>query len=129
MHGGAEWDDVPGPNANDDSALPPSAIRSLVLWRCTNAVDCVTAMLWSSPVLPRHSSPCWLAHPWQIQPARFAHICQCLQLGAAYCFDEAAYGVFLPLAQQVGLPLGEADFSDPGPTGLHFVRVQILPLG
>ena len=65
---------------------------------------------------------------WQIQPARFAHIWQCLQLGAAYCFDEAAYRVFLPLAQQAGLPLGEEDFSDPGPTGLHFVRVQINPL-
>ena len=63
-------------------------------------------------------------HPWQIQPARFAHICQCLQLGAAYCFDESAYRAFLPLAQQAGLPLGEENFSDPGPTGVHLVRVQ-----
>lgn len=68
-------------------------------------------------------------YAWQIQPARFAPIWQCLQLGAAYCFDEAAYRVFMPLAQQAGLPLGEQDFSDPGPTGAHFVRVQINPLG
>lgn len=68
------------------------------------------------------------ARSWQIQPARFAHIWQCLELGAAYYFDEAAYGIFLPLAQQAGLPLSGEDFSVPGPTGLHLVRVQIHPL-
>jgi hypothetical protein len=64
---------------------------------------------------------------WQITSAHFAHVWQCLQLGAAYCFDEAAYRLFLPLARQAGLPLAEQDFSDPGPTGVHLVRVQIHP--
>lgn len=45
-------------------------------------------------------------HSWQIQPAHFAHVWRCLELGAAYCFDEAAYRLFLPLARQAGLPLG-----------------------
>lgn len=64
-------------------------------------------------------------HSWQIQPAQFAHVCQCLGLGAAYCFDESAYRLFLPLARQLGLSLAEQDFSDPGPSGVHLVRVQI----
>ena len=62
---------------------------------------------------------------WQIQPARFAHVWQCMQLGGAYAFDETAYRAFLPHARRVGLELEEEDFSEPGPTGLHFVRVQI----
>src|SRR2546422_11610418 len=28
---------------------------------------------------------------WEIQPAHFAHVWQCLGVGAAYCFAEAAY--------------------------------------
>ena len=71
-----------------------------------------------------HAAP----HSWQIQPAHFTHLWQCLELDAAYCFDEAAYRLFLPLARQAGLPLAEEDFSDPGPTGVHLVRVQIHPL-
>jgi hypothetical protein len=63
---------------------------------------------------------------WQIQPARFGHVWQAMQLGGAYAFDETAYRAFLPHARQLGLELEEQDFSDPGPTGLHFVRVQIV---
>ena len=68
------------------------------------------------------------ARRWKIQPARFAHIWQCMQLGGAYAFDETAYRAFLPLARRAGLELQDEDFSDPGPTGLHFVRVQIAPI-
>lgn len=67
------------------------------------------------------------ARRWEIQPARFGHVWQGMQLGGAYAFDETAYRAFLPHARRVGLELDEQDFSDPGPTGLHFVRVQIIP--
>lgn len=43
--------------------------------------------------------------------------------------DEQAYGVFLPLGQAAGLTLKEEDFSDPGPLGMHFVRIQNIPIG
>jgi len=46
--------------------------------------------------------------------------------GGAYAFDELAYGRFLTPAQQEGLPIGPEDFSEPGPIGLHFVRVEFL---
>jgi len=47
-----------------------------------------------------------------------------LRLGAAYCFDEQSYDRFLEPARQAGIPLTDEDFSDPGPLGMHFVRVQ-----
>jgi hypothetical protein len=52
--------------------------------------------------------------------------CRPSRLGGAYAFDEQAYGRFLPEAQQAGLPLVEEDFSDPGPTGIHLVRIGFL---
>jgi hypothetical protein len=61
-----------------------------------------------------------------IEPARGSQILQVLTLGGAYAFDQEAYGRFLPEAQQAGLPLVEEDFSDPGPTGIHLVRVGFL---
>jgi hypothetical protein len=64
------------------------------------------------------------ARQCKIQVTGFEHIYTCLRLGAAYCFDEEAYGRFLQPAQRRGMPLKEEDFSDPGPHGLHFVRVQ-----
>lgn len=68
------------------------------------------------------------ARQWQIQPARFGHIWRCMQRGGAYAFDETAYRAFLPHARRAGLGLEDEDFSEPGPTGLHFVRVQIAPI-
>ena len=61
-----------------------------------------------------------------IEPARCSQILQAIELGGAYAFDEQAYGRFLPEAQQVGLPLVEEDFSDPGPTGIHLVRIGFV---
>lgn len=59
-----------------------------------------------------------------IQPAPFSDIREGMQRGGAYCFDEEAYGRFLGPAQRCGIPVTEQDFSDPGPLGMHFVRVQ-----
>ena len=59
-----------------------------------------------------------------IQLAPFSDIWAGMRRGGAYCFDEEAYGRFLEPARAVGLMLTEEDFSDPGPLGMHFVRVQ-----
>ena len=64
------------------------------------------------------------ARTCKIQVSGFEHIFECMQRGGAYCFDEEAYGRFLEPAQRRGIPLTEEDFSDPGPNGLHLVRVQ-----
>ena len=61
-----------------------------------------------------------------IQAARFSEILAGMQRGGAYCFDEQAYGRFLEPGRQIGMPLTDEDFSDPGPLGMHFVRVQWL---
>jgi hypothetical protein len=67
------------------------------------------------------------ASQYTIQATTFEHIRQCMQFfGAAYCFDEEAYGRFLGPAQRCGIPVTEQDFSDPGPLGMHFVRVQLF---
>lgn len=66
---------------------------------------------------------------YEIQPVRFSAILDGYLRGGAYCFDETAYGRFLKPGRQAGMALAEEDFSDPGPTGLHFVRIvrQDLP--
>ncbi|NJN06075.1 MAG: hypothetical protein HC814_06520 [Rhodobacteraceae bacterium] len=61
-----------------------------------------------------------------IQPARFRQILSALQLGAAYCFDEQAYGRFKQPGQEAGLELSGEDFSVRGPWGMHFVRVHLF---
>jgi hypothetical protein len=61
-----------------------------------------------------------------IEKAMASQILQVLELGGAYAFDEEAYGRFLEPAHSAGLPLGKEDFSDPGPTGIHLVRVGYL---
>jgi len=67
--------------------------------------------------------------PWRIRTTTYNEILWGLRQGAAYAFDQKAYEVVLPLAQQDGLPLEEQDLSDPGPTGVHLLRVQFVPLG
>ena len=61
-----------------------------------------------------------------IQPAPFSDIWTGMRRGGAYCFDEEAYGRFLEPSRRVGMTLTDEDFSDPGPLGMHFVRVQLL---
>ena len=64
--------------------------------------------------------------PMSVRPTTFGEIMQGLKMGAAYAFDEGAYAILLPLAQRCGLPLGPEDFTDPGPHGVHLVRIQLL---
>ncbi len=80
----------------------------------------------------QNAAASWQSHPrtkciaiHDSSATTFEHIRQCMQFfGAAYCFDEEAYGRFLGPAQRCGIPVTEQDFSDPGPLGMHFVRVQ-----
>jgi len=60
----------------------------------------------------------------KIKKTRFGEIVRGIGLGAAYAFDEDAYNRFFPLAQEEGFDLGPEDFSQPSPTGMHFIRVQ-----
>ena len=62
-----------------------------------------------------------------VRPTTFAEIWQGLRLGGAYAFDERSYTVFRPLANRAGAALPAEDLSDSGPTGLHLLRVQLLP--
>ena len=59
-----------------------------------------------------------------VRKTTFGEIWQGLEMGGAYAFDQQAYEVFRPLAGRAGRALAEEDFSDAGPTGLHFVRVS-----
>ena len=62
-----------------------------------------------------------------IEKAFAAQILTAIDMGGVYTFDEQSYANFLPHAQQAGLPLGEEDFSEPGPPGsVHLVRVGYL---
>jgi hypothetical protein len=63
---------------------------------------------------------------YMIEKAAASQILQVIELGGAYAFDEEAYARFLAPAQSAGLPLGEEDFSDPGPSGIHLVRIGYL---
>ena len=60
---------------------------------------------------------------YQIRSTTFSEIHRGIQHGGAYCFNEDAYRRFLPPAQAAGLSIGAEDFSDPGPIGIHLVRV------
>jgi len=59
-----------------------------------------------------------------IRKTRFGEIMQGLSLGAAYAFDEEAYGRFLLLGQAAGLALAAADFSRHKE---RFFTVQVKP--
>ena len=63
-----------------------------------------------------------------IVKTRLRDIKRGLSLGGAYSFDEEAYNRFYPLASSIGIKIGPEDFSGQTPTGLHFVRVQKIPI-
>jgi len=67
------------------------------------------------------------ASAFTVKKTSFGEVMTGLKLGSAYSFDEEAYNRFFPLARQEGLGLGPEDFSEPGPTGVHLVRVQWQP--
>lgn len=74
-------------------------------------------------IIQRHHED---ADSFEIRQTTYSEIFPGIQLGGAYCFDEQAYGRFLRPAQAAGLPLVDEDFSDPGPTGIHLVRVGFI---
>ena len=59
-----------------------------------------------------------------VRKTRFGEIMRGLSLGAAYAFDEASYGRFLPMGRAAGLALADADFSGHKE---RFFTVQIKP--
>lgn len=69
--------------------------------------------------------------PITIQAADFASIADGIERGGAYSFDEQAFRRFLPLAQKVGFPIEDQDFTIPPPPGvapdtIHLVRIQFF---
>ena len=62
----------------------------------------------------------------RIKKTRLGEILNGLELGGAYAFDEESYNRFHPLAKKAGLPMMPQDFSGPSPTGIHFVRIQLM---
>lgn len=61
-----------------------------------------------------------------VKATTFSEILAGMRRGGAYCFDEEAYARFLAPGRRAGLPLEEEDFSDPGPLGVHLVRIGLL---
>lgn len=64
---------------------------------------------------------------YEIKKARYGNILQCLKLGAAYSFNEEAYGRFYRLAIQEGMKLvefGQDASQATGKTGLHLLQVK-----
>ena len=59
-----------------------------------------------------------------IKKTRFGEIRRGLELGAAYAFDEEAYGRFYPLGCQEGLSLEWGDFVSQLEKGNRFVTVK-----
>ncbi len=78
------------------------------------------------------SNPQTAAIGYAIKKAWSDDILTVLRMGAAYAFDEEAFHLFYPLAQQSGLNLPQANFRTPPPAELtqpaiHLVRVQWFP--
>ena len=62
-----------------------------------------------------------------IKKTKFGEIINGLELGGSYAFDKDAYVRFFSLAEKYGLnnlPEPNSFFSEPSPTGLHFIRIQ-----
>lgn len=62
---------------------------------------------------------------YSVRRTTASEILYCMWLfGADYALDALAYQRFLAPGQAAGLPIGPEDFSEPTPTGLHFVLLQ-----
>ncbi len=59
-----------------------------------------------------------------IRKTRFGEICRGLSMGAAYSFDEEAYGRFHPLAKKAGLDLPVADFKTKTADDIKFMTIR-----
>jgi hypothetical protein len=60
-----------------------------------------------------------------VKKTRFSEFRRGLEVGAAYAFDQEAYGRFYPLAVEVGLPVTAADFEKVSDRGLRFFTVRL----
>lgn len=63
-----------------------------------------------------------------VKQTRFDEVINGLKKGGAYAFDKDAYDKFLYFAEEYGLddlPDPNHFFSEPSPTGLHFIRIQL----
>jgi hypothetical protein len=63
-----------------------------------------------------------------VKKTKFGEIISGLKQGGAYAFDKEAYLKFFLLAEKYGLndlPEPNSFFSEPSPTGLHFIRIQL----
>ena len=65
------------------------------------------------------------AHKATMRKTRFGEVLQGLTLGAAYAFDEDAYGRFYPLGRAEGLPIAEGDFAGERERGDRFFTVRL----
>ena len=70
----------------------------------------------------------WDPSDYVIRATTFSEIHGGLKQGGAYCFNELSYSRFLAPAQAAEMQLQVEDFSDPGPTGVHLVRIELLDL-
>jgi hypothetical protein len=61
-----------------------------------------------------------------IRKTRFAEILSGMRHGAAYAFDAEAYGRFLPLGREAGVPAVEVDFAAAHERGNRFIKIAAL---
>ncbi len=62
-----------------------------------------------------------------LKKTRYGDILRCLELGAAYSFDEQSYDRFYPLAAQEGkkvVEFGKGTGDLPAKSGLHLLQVR-----
>jgi hypothetical protein len=59
-----------------------------------------------------------------IRKTRFGEIVTGMKHGAAYAFDEEAYGRFFTLALEAGLPVAPVDFAAAQKRGERFIKLQ-----
>ena len=63
-----------------------------------------------------------------VKKTNFGEVISGIERGGAYAFDKEAYVRFFSLASKYGLsdlPEPNSFFSEPSPTGLHFIRIQL----
>ena len=65
------------------------------------------------------------AHKATMKKTRFGEVFRGLAVGAAYAFDEDAYGRFYPLGRAEGLPIAEGDFAGERERGNRFFTVRL----
>ena len=67
-------------------------------------------------------------HLYTIRKARFGDIIRAMRLGAAYSFDEEAYGRFAPLAEEHGISRQASDFTPSAPGEIRLITFAPQPI-